>query len=91
LLHSKPGFRLVEFTDTYPNYLSGPITDPPLAKDIDDIYIQGMYHSGDPSGDIVDFRINIPNFSGADETVFYEYSYFIIYTFVDTTAYIPLV
>ena len=91
LLHSKPGFRLVESTDTYPNYLSGPITDPPLAKDIDDIYIQGMSHSGDPSGDIVDLRINIPNFSGADETVFYEYSYFIIYTFVDTTAYIPLV
>lgn len=91
LTHTEELKRSVNYVDTNPNYLSGPITVPPLVHDINEFIISDVQHTGTNDGVILDVAIVLWNCNTNDENVGFEYSYLLVYSVSDTTAYIPLV
>lgn len=91
LTHTEELKRSVNYVDTDPNYLSGPITVPPLVHDINEFIISDVQHTGTNDGAILDVAIVLWNCNTNDENVGFEYSYLLVYSVSDTTAYIPLV
>lgn len=91
LNHTTVFERSNQFFDTYPDYLAGPLDDPPIDPDVDDFAVYTLYHTGNSTGSIWELRLFIPNFSGVNETINYEYSYFFQYSYINTADYIPLV
>lgn len=77
-----------DYFDTYPNYICGPITDPPINPDIDDMSVNYLHHTGLKTGNTWELRLSIPSYTGAEETITYKYSWLYQYSYIDTSDYI---